>query len=86
MATKFIVPADTMLLVDEFHELFFNQPVNVVNGRLVSVIQRLMTAYKVIGVSATFREEAGMKKITNILVDSLFITSPAEIKQKKLQL
>jgi hypothetical protein len=58
--------------------------VDVVNGRLVSVIQRLMAAYKVIGVSATFREEAGMKKIINILADSLFITPPAEIKQKEL--
>jgi hypothetical protein len=80
MSASFTVPADTILLVDEFHELFFNQIVSVVNGRLISVVQRLMTAHRVIGVSATFREEVGMKKITNILADSLFITSPAEIK------
>ena len=84
MAAKFTMPADTILLVDEFHELFFNQLVAAVNGRLVSVIQRLMAAHKVIGVSATFREEAGIKKITNILFDSLFIIPPVEIKQKEL--
>lgn len=84
MATKFTMPAGTILLVDEFHELFFNQLVDVVNGHFISVIQRLMAAHKVIGVSATFREEAGIKKITNILFDSLFITPPIEIKQKEL--
>lgn len=86
MTASFTVPTDTILLVDEFHELFFNKLVGVINGRLVSVVQKLTSAQKVIGVSATFHEEAGIKKIHNILADSLFIIPPIEIKQKKLQL
>lgn len=80
MSASFIMPPDTIVLVDEFHELFFNQLVSVINGRLVSVVQRLTAAHKVIGVSATFREEAGMKKINNILAKSTFIHPPIEIK------
>ena len=38
IAPEFTVPADTILLVDEFHELFFDQQVQVVNGKVVSVI------------------------------------------------
>jgi hypothetical protein len=73
MSVSFTVPPDTIFLVDEFHELFFNSLVRVMNGRLISVVQRLTAACKVIGVSATFCEEAGMKKINNILTGSIFI-------------
>ena len=70
------MPADTIILVDEFHELFFNQPAVIVNGRLASVILKLKAALKVIGVSATFRGEAGVDKITTIL-NACFIKSPS---------
>jgi len=38
----------------------------------------------VIGVSATFRGDAGIKKIKTILSDSLFITAPGEFREKEL--
>jgi hypothetical protein len=61
------MPPDTVLFVDEFHELFFNQPVLVVNKKLVSVILKLKAAAQVIGMSATYRGEAGVDKINAIL-------------------
>ena len=61
------MPADTIILVDEFHELFFNQSAVVANGKLVSVVLKLKAASKVIGVSATFRGEAGVDKISTIV-------------------
>ena len=67
---------DAILLVDEFHELFFNQRLEVVAGKLISVVQRLAVANKVIGVSATFRGEIGLKKINQMIPGSIFITSP----------
>lgn len=36
--------SNTVLLVDEFHELFFNQSVEVANRKLVSVILKLKAA------------------------------------------
>jgi superfamily II DNA or RNA helicase len=66
-APEFKMPADTTILVDEFHELFFNQSVAVVNGKLVSTILKFKAATKLIGVSATFRGDAGIKKISNIM-------------------
>ena len=71
--------------MDEFHELFFNQPLAVINNHLVSVIQRLMMAHRIIAVSATFREEAGIKKINKIHPDSVFILMPDVVKEKILQ-
>jgi hypothetical protein len=53
--------------VDEFHELFFNQPAGVNNGKLISTILKLKVVDKLIGVSATFRGEAGIDKINAIL-------------------
>ena len=61
------MPHDTILLVDEFHDLFFNQQTVVVNGKLVSVILKLKAATRVVGVSATFRGNGGVKKINTIL-------------------
>jgi len=40
----------------------------------------------VIGVSATYREDAGIKKITSILRDSVFIKPPQQLQEKELQL
>jgi hypothetical protein len=79
------MPADTVILADEFHELFFNQPATVVNGKLVSTILKLKAAVQLIGVSATFRGDAGIKKISTIM-ESQFIKTPAEIKDRELQL
>jgi hypothetical protein len=84
-APEFEMPHDTILLVDEFHELFFNQPANVVNGKLVSVILKLKSTRQVIGVSATYRGNAGIKKISTIL-DASFIKSPHNFADKELQL
>ena len=36
--------SDTVLFVDEFHELFFNQVVEVAKGKLNSVILKLKAA------------------------------------------
>ena len=79
------MPADTIILIDEFHELFFNQLAVVVNGKFVSVVLKLKAAAKVIGVSATFRGEAGVDKITTIL-NARFIKSPFNLIEKELQL
>jgi hypothetical protein len=80
---EFEVPAGTILLVDEFHELFFNQKVNVADGKLISVIIKLKTAQKVIGMSATYRGNAGIKKISTIL-DASFIKSTHNLADKEL--
>jgi hypothetical protein len=61
------MPTDTVILADEFHELFFNQPAAVVNGKLVSTILKLRTTTHLIGVSATFRGDVGVKKINTIM-------------------
>lgn len=61
------MPSDTILLVDEFHELFFDNPATVVNGKIVSVALKLRAAFQLIGVSATYRGETGIKKITAIM-------------------
>ena len=84
-APEFEVPSDTILLVDEFHELFFNQQAVVVNGKLASVILKLKAATLLIGVSATYRGNAGIKKIATIL-DVCFIKSPCNLIEKELQL
>lgn len=73
MSSSFAMSSETIVLVDEFHELFFNTPLSVANGKLISVVQQLTLAEKVIGVSATFRGDAGVKKIKNILLDTLFL-------------
>ena len=72
------------MLVDEFHEFFFNCPASIVNGKVVSVIGQLLAAERVIGVSATFRGEAGIKKIETLLPGCHFITSPGKFKEKEL--
>lgn len=43
-----------------------------------------MTAERVIGVSATFRGDAGVKKIKTLLLDCYFIAAPGEFKEKEL--
>jgi hypothetical protein len=40
----------------------------------------------VIGVSATFRGDAGIKKIKSILADSIFLTAPGDLQEKQLEL
>ena len=70
------MPANTILLVDEFHELFFNQLAAITNGKLISTILKLKAAIKVIGVSATFRGDAGVSKI-NTIMNALFLKTPS---------
>jgi len=41
-------------------------------------------AAKVVGVSATFKGDAGIKKIKAILPNSLFIITPGKFKEKEL--
>lgn len=79
------MPDDTIVLVDEFHELFFNQPATIINGKLVSTIFKLRTADKLIGVSATYRGEAGIDKI-NTIMSAQFLKTPDSIKDRDLQL
>jgi hypothetical protein len=78
------MPVDTVLLVDEFHEIFFNQSATVVNGKLVSTILKLRSSVKLIGVSATFRGDAGIDKINTIMSANFLKTSDA-IKDRGLQ-
>jgi hypothetical protein len=77
----FVVPINTVILVDEFHELFFNQPATIVNGKVVSPLLKLKAAAKLIGVSATYRGEAGINKITSIL-ETVFIKTVMQIKTR----
>jgi hypothetical protein len=79
------MPVDTVLLVDEFHEIFFNQPVTVVNGKLVSTILKLRASVKLIGVSATFRGDAGIDKL-NTIMSAHFLKTSDTIKDRELQL
>lgn len=83
---EFVVLANAIVLIDEFHELFFNYPLRMIEGKLISVVQLLMSASKVVGVSATFRSDAGVKKIKTILPDTLLIAAPGEFREKELQL
>jgi hypothetical protein len=39
---SFTVPADTILLVDEFHELFFDQQVQFADDKIISVVSKLL--------------------------------------------
>ena len=61
------MPAGAVLLVDEFHEIFFNQKAGIANGKIISGVFKLMEAERIIGLSATFRGEAGIKNITNTM-------------------
>lgn len=76
---EFTVPADTVILVDEFHELFFGQQVQAGNGKVLSVISKLLSAARLVGVSATYRGDAGLDKITSILQNSVFIKPPQQL-------
>ena len=58
-----MVPPNTILLVDEFHELFFDQKIEICNGKIVSHIEKLLSAEKVIGFSATYRGNNGIDNI-----------------------
>lgn len=73
------------MFVDEFHELFFNQQAVLVNGKIVSVITKLKAATRLIGVSATYRGDVGIKKINNIM-NAQFLKTPHSIKERELQL
>lgn len=84
-AKGFAVPPDTVILADEFHELFFNQPATVHNGKLVSVVSKLQSATRLVGVSANFRGDDGLDKINTILA-ATFIQTGAELKDMKLEL
>lgn len=81
-----LVTTGAVLLVDEFHEIFFNQRLQVIGGKLISVVQHFAIAHKVIGVSATFRGEIGLKKINQMIADSAFINSPFQCREKEMQL
>jgi hypothetical protein len=72
-----LVTDGAILLIDEFHELFFSQRLQVTEGKFISVLQRILVASKVVGVSATFRGEIGVKKITQMIPESIFIDSPS---------
>ena len=85
-APDFVVPPNTIILVDEFHELFFEQQIQLHNNKLVSHIQKLLSAEKVIGVSATYRGNNGIDKIANILKDSQYVQPPNILKERELQL
>ena len=78
------VLVSAIVLVDEFHEMFFNYPLAIANRRLVSVLSQLTVAERVIGVSATFRGDAGIKKIKTILLDSIFLIAPGDMQEKQL--
>lgn len=82
-ASEFEMPPNTVLLVDEFHELFFSQPVEVANGKLVSVILNLKAATQLIGMSATYRGDVGIDKI-NTIMNAQFLKSPIIIQDREL--
>ena len=69
--------------MDEFHEVFFNQEVKVAEYKVVSLMQKLMKAEKLVGLSATFRGDTGMSKITNIM-EAKFLETSAQFLEREL--
>ena len=55
------------------------------SGKLISTILKFKAAAKLIGVSATYRGEAGSYKINSIM-DAQFLKSPVQFQERELQL
>ena len=51
----------------------------LVGGKVTSVILKLLKAEQVIGVSATYRGDAGINKIKTITKDLTFIKPPHQL-------
>ena len=67
------MPEDVTLLVDEFHEFFFETNIQLNEKKIISHINKMLNTMKIVGVSATYRGENGLDKITSILRDICFI-------------
>ena len=67
------MPEDVTLLIDEFHEFFFETNIQLNGKKIISHINKMFTATKTIGVSATYRGDNGLDKIISILGDISFI-------------
>ena len=55
------------------------------DGKLISTILKFITAVKLVGVSATFRGDAGIKKI-NSIINAQLLKTPAQLQDRELQL
>jgi len=56
-----------------------------VDGKLISTILKFITAVKLVGVSATFRGDAGIKKI-NSIINAQLLKTPVQLQDRELQL
>jgi hypothetical protein len=57
----------------------------MIKGKLVSTILKLKATARLIGVSATYRGDVGIKKIKTIM-DAQFLKTSAQIQDRELQL
>ena len=55
------------------------------DGKLISTILKFRAAVKLVGVSATFRGDAGIKKI-NSMINAQFLKTPVQLQDRELQL
>jgi hypothetical protein len=79
------VPFDTVALVDEVDSLFFADAPVMSGARLLSAII-LLNKYRVIGMTATFRGQKGMDKLTALLKDSVVLTAGVAAPERILTL
>jgi hypothetical protein len=54
-----------------------------VDGKLISTILKFRAAVKLVGVSATFRGDAGIKKI-NSMINAQFLKTPVQLQDREL--
>jgi len=55
------------------------------DGKLISTILKFRAAVKLVGVSATFRGDAGIKKI-NSIINAQLLKTPVQLQDRELQL
>ena len=53
------------------------------DGKLISTILKFRAAVKLVGVSATFRGDAGIKKI-NSMINAQFLKTPVQLQDREL--
>jgi superfamily II DNA or RNA helicase len=79
------IPLDTVLLIDEIDSLFFSDNPEVRGTKFLSAIL-LLSKYKVIGMTATFRGDQGKNKILQFIKESHVIKTTDFVLERTLQL
>lgn len=81
-SVDFVVPPNTIILVDEFHEFFFGSSLKIHNNKVISHIKKLLDAEKVIGVSATYRGDNGLDNINSVISENCYIQPANSLKER----